>query len=253
MKSLSYCFLRRITGRLFGLWDLAFSFDIKARRALSALIENGYAHAVLAGNALTLMSRRRICVSYWDSFRTEYLHAGETLPNGHYNHLDLINRVRAAGSMKAFVEQEAYRQWRNDGNIKNDVPIVPRRFNPYWIFLQRYTEVLRCTRMLWELHVSKNYYCNYNGYNASFNRCGNMTPSFRVLEDGTIRQTYFYVCDASEFVVNKLADRGSLSSKGIITNAQDFICNIADGLGLKVLIALHKSIISNSIKVHNNV
>ncbi len=51
---------------------------------------------------------------------------------------------------------------------------------------------------------------------------GNMTPSFRVLEDGTIRQTYFYVCDASEFVVNKLVDRGSLLfGKGNITNAQD--------------------------------
>jgi hypothetical protein len=62
---------------------------------------------------------------------------------------------------------------------------------------------------------------------------GNMTPSFRVMEDGTVRQTYFYICDVSEFVINKLADRGSLSSKGIVANVQDFICNIADGLGLE--------------------
>ena len=62
---------------------------------------------------------------------------------------------------------------------------------------------------------------------------GNMTPSFRVMPDGTIRQTYFYICDVSEFVINKLSDRGSLTSKGIVTNAQDFICNVARDLGLR--------------------
>ncbi|NLA70181.1 MAG: hypothetical protein GX852_03960, partial [Clostridiales bacterium] len=62
---------------------------------------------------------------------------------------------------------------------------------------------------------------------------GNMFPSFRVIEDGTVRQTYFYICDISEFTINKLSDRGSLSSKGIVTNVQDFVCNIADGLKLE--------------------
>ena len=61
---------------------------------------------------------------------------------------------------------------------------------------------------------------------------GNMTPSFRVLPDGTIRQVYFYCVDISEFVVNKLADRGSLSARGIVTNVQDFIVNLAKGLKL---------------------
>ena len=59
---------------------------------------------------------------------------------------------------------------------------------------------------------------------------GNMTPSFRVLADGTVRQVYFYCVDISEFTVNKLSDRGSLSARGIVTNAQDFIVNLAKGL-----------------------
>ena len=59
---------------------------------------------------------------------------------------------------------------------------------------------------------------------------GNMTPTFRVLPDGTVRKVYFYCVDVSEFMVNKLTDRGSLSSRGIVTNAQDFIVNIAKGL-----------------------
>ena len=57
-------------------------------------------------------------------------------------------------------------------------------------------------------------------------------PSYRVLADGTIRPVYFYCVDIAEFAVNKLVDRGSLASRGIVTNVQDFIANIAKGLGL---------------------
>jgi hypothetical protein len=61
---------------------------------------------------------------------------------------------------------------------------------------------------------------------------GNMTPSYRVLADGTVRRIYFYCVDISEFTVNKLADRGSLAAKGIVTNVQDFIKQLAEGLGV---------------------
>ena len=59
---------------------------------------------------------------------------------------------------------------------------------------------------------------------------GNMTPSYRVLEDGTIRPIYFYTIDTSEFAVNKLGDRGSLAAKGIVTNVQDFVRHLAKNL-----------------------
>jgi hypothetical protein len=58
---------------------------------------------------------------------------------------------------------------------------------------------------------------------------GNITPSFRVTADG-IRPVYFYTIDISEFAANKLADRGSLSARSIITNVQDFIVNVNKGL-----------------------
>ena len=61
---------------------------------------------------------------------------------------------------------------------------------------------------------------------------GNMTPSYRMMPDGTIRQVYFYCVDVSEFAVNKLADRGSLSARGIVTNVQDFVVLLQKGLGL---------------------
>ena len=52
------------------------------------------------------------------------------------------------------------------------------------------------------------------------------------MPDGTIRQVYFYSVDVSEFAVNKLGDRGSLSAKSIVTNVQDFVVNVSKGLGL---------------------
>ena len=53
---------------------------------------------------------------------------------------------------------------------------------------------------------------------------------YRVLADGTVRQGYFYCVDISEFAVNKLSDRGSLSARGIVTNVQDFIVHLSKEL-----------------------
>ncbi len=58
-----------------------------------------------------------------------------------------------------------------------------------------------------------------------------MTPSFRVV-DGNVRPVFIYSVDISEFAVNKLKDRGSLSATGIVTNVQDFIVNVAKGLNV---------------------
>ena len=58
---------------------------------------------------------------------------------------------------------------------------------------------------------------------------GNMTPSYRVV-DGKVRPLYFYSVDISEFAVNKLLDRGSLTVKTIVTNVQDFIMQVKRGV-----------------------
>lgn len=208
----------------------AFAFDARARRAFAAIIKNGYAAALLAGNAL---ATHDIEGAYMNTALGQDIYTQENVHNGHYNHLDLLNRVRYAGSMKNFIMQEDLHDGIMAAAIRNDVPIVlggsirddgpmPDIFgNCYEAqdemrrYVSKATTVISMATMLHSIAV------------------GNMTPSFRVMEDGTVRQTFFYVCDISEYVINKLADRGSLSSKGIVTNAQDFICNIADGLGLK--------------------
>ena len=59
---------------------------------------------------------------------------------------------------------------------------------------------------------------------------GNMVPSYRVLGDDQVRPVYFYSVDMSEFAVNKLADRGSLTARSLLTNVQDFVVTVERGL-----------------------
>ena len=214
------------------VWVLgpAFAFDPKARAALSALITNGYADVVLAGNALATHDLEG---AYMRTALGQDIYTQENVHNGHYNHLELLNKVRAAGSIPAFVEQEGLQDGVMTacvragvpfvlcGSIRDDGPLPEVYGNVYdgqdamRKYVSQATTVITQATMLHSIAV------------------GNMTPSFRVMPDGTIRQTYFYICDVSEFVINKLSDRGSLTSKGIVTNVQDFITNVADGLGLE--------------------
>lgn len=214
------------------VWVLgpAFAFDCRARNALSALINHGYVDAILAGNALATHDLEG---AYLNTALGQNIYTQENVHNGHYNHLDLLNRVRAAGSMAEFIKQEKLDNGIIKAAVDKGIPIVlassVRDDGPLpEVIANAYeaedamrnqvrnaTTVITMATMLNSIAV------------------GNVTPSFRVMPDGTIRQTYFYICDISEFVINKLADRGSLSSKGIVTNVQDFVCNIADGLGLE--------------------
>ena len=59
---------------------------------------------------------------------------------------------------------------------------------------------------------------------------GNMTPSYHVAADGTVRPVYLYVVDMTEFSVDKLANRGSAQAVAILPNAQDFMINLRNNL-----------------------
>ena len=213
------------------LWVMgpAFSFDYDAREAFSRIVAGGYAQAVLAGNALATHDLEG---AYLKTALGQNIYTQENMPNGHYNHLDTINRVKYYGSIPAFIEAEHidngiiynlekyHVPYVLAGSIRDDGPLPPVYGNVYEAqdamrdCVRKATTVICMATMLHTIAV------------------GNMTPSYRVLPDGTVRQVYFYCVDISEFMVNKLADRGSLSSHGIVTNVQDFIVNVAKGLGV---------------------
>ena len=215
-------------GKIVWVMGPAFAFDRDAREAMSRLIEAGYVHAILAGNALATHDLEG---AYLGTALGQDIYTHISQPNGHYNHLDTINRVRLHGSIRDFIREEKIDNgiiytcekcgvpYVLGGSIRDDGPLPPVFGNVYDAQDAMRNEIRSATTVVClatMLHTIAT---------------GNMTPSFRVMPDGTIRQVYFYCVDVSEFAVNKLADRGSLSARGIVTNVQDFVVLLQKALG----------------------
>ena len=75
------------------VWVLgpAVAFDYDSRRAMSGLVMNGYVHAILAGNALATHDME---AGLFHTGLGQDIYTKELKYNGHYNHLETINRVR---------------------------------------------------------------------------------------------------------------------------------------------------------------
>ena len=213
------------------LWVMgpAFSFDADARRAMQAMVHNVCVDGLMAGNALAThaLEGAMFHTALGQDIYTQQWH-----PNGHYNHLDVSNRVRKSGSIAQFIDDYKidngimYSCVKNDvpfvlaGSIRDDGPLPEVIGNAYdgqtamRGMVKKATTVICLATMLHTIAT------------------GNMTPSYRVLPDGTVRPVFLYTVDADEFVVNKLLDRGSLAATTIVTNVQDFIMIVVKGLGL---------------------
>ena len=216
-------------GNIVWVMGPAFSFDADARRAMQAMIENGYVDGLMAGNALATHDLEG---AMFHTALGQDIYTQKSQPGGHYNHLDVINRVRRSGSIPQFIEDYQIDNGIMYGCVKEKVPFV-------------LTGSIRDDGPLPEVIGNA-----YDGQTAMRNMVkkattviclatmlhtiatGNMTPSYYVREDGSVRPVFLYTVDADEFVVNKLLDRGSLSATTIVTNVQDFIMIVARGLGV---------------------
>lgn len=197
----------------------ACAFDRSARRAAASLIEKGYIHGLLAGNALA-------------THDLEAAHLGTALgqdideqcprPNGHYHHLEVINRVRRCGSIPAFIEQYDIHDGIIHACVKKGIPYVLtgsiRDDGPLPEVISNASEAQ--TAMREQLKKATTVICLATQLHTIAS--GNILPSYRV-KDGVVRPVYFYAVDISEFVTNKLHDRGSLSAVTIVSNVQDFL------------------------------
>lgn len=216
-------------GKIVWVMGPAFAFDAGARAAMSALIDHGYAQALLAGNALATHDLEGALLH---TALGQDIYTQKSQPNGHYNHLDVCNKVRKSGSIPQFIEEYHLNDGilcscvRNHvpavlaGSIRDDGPLPEVIRDVYEAANAMRAQIRDCTTVIClatMLHTIAT---------------GNMTPSFRVLADGTIRPVYLYTVDADEFVVNKLLDRGSLSATTMVTNVQDFITRVARGLSV---------------------
>ena len=216
-------------GKIVWVMGPAFAFDADARTAMAALVDHGYVQAVMAGNALATHDLEG---AWLHTALGQDIYTQKSQPNGHYHHLDVCNEVRRSGSIGQFIKDHDLNDGiicscvRNQipvvlaGSIRDDGPLPEVIADAYQAAAAMREQLRDCTTVIClatMLHTIAT---------------GNMTPSFRVLPDGTIRPVYFYAVDADEFVVNKLLDRGSLSATTVVTNVQDFIMLVARGLGV---------------------
>lgn len=207
----------------------ACAFDSDSRDAFSRLVMNGYVDALLAGNALATHDLEG---AYLKTALGQNIYTQHTQPNGHYNHIDTINQVKLHGSIPEFIDKEGIDNGIMYSCVKKQVPFVLvgsiRDDGP---LPEVYANVYEGQDAMREcIRKATTVICMATTLHSI--ATGNMTPSFRVMPDGTVRQVYFYSVDVSEFAVNKLGDRGSLSAKSIVTNVQDFVVNVSKGLGL---------------------
>jgi lysine-ketoglutarate reductase/saccharopine dehydrogenase-like protein (TIGR00300 family) len=210
------------------VWVLgpAVSFDQDARLAVSSLVEKGYVNALLAGNALATHDLEG---GYLGTALGQDIYTGKSSPNGHYHHLDLLNKVREHGSINQFMEKENITNGIIHACVKHQVPYVlagsirddgplPEVFgNVYEAQDEMRKHTRKCTTLIClatQLHTIAS---------------GNMTPSYTV-KDGKVRNVFIYSVDISEFVVNKLRDRGTLEVNTIVTNVQDFVVQLDKNL-----------------------
>jgi lysine-ketoglutarate reductase/saccharopine dehydrogenase-like protein (TIGR00300 family) len=207
------------------VWVLgpAVAFDKDSRSSMQGLIENGYCHALMAGNAL---ATHDIEASIYNTGLGQNIYTQVLQPMGHYNHLDILNEVRKAGSIGNAIESMKIKDGimyacekknipyilagsiRDDGPLPETIGNVYQSQNLMRVHARKATTVIT---MATQLH------------SIAF---GNMTPGYKVLEDGSVRPVYFYVVDMSEFSADKLANRGSAQAQAILTNVQDFIVNL---------------------------
>jgi len=220
-------FYERDNGFILWVSGPAVVFDRDAREAFVHLIERGYVHGLLAGNALAVHD---VEGAFFNTALGQDIYTKRYTKLGHYKHLDAINRIRESGSIKQGIEKGIIENGVVHALIKNNIPFVlagsirddgplPEVIADVYKAQGRMraltSQATTIITLATQLHAIAT---------------GNMSPSYRVMEDGNIRPVYFYSVDMSEFAVTKLANRGSLTARSILTNVQDFMVNVRRGL-----------------------
>lgn len=201
----------------------AVAFDKDSRNAMQGLIEQGYCQALLAGNAL---ATHDLEAALFGTGLGQDIYSQQLKPLGHYNHLDIINEVRQHGSIARTIAELQLKNGimyacekqkipyvlagsiRDDGPLPEVIADVYRAQDAMRVHARKATTVIALATQL---------------HTIAF---GNMTPSYRILDNGNIRPVFFYIVDMSEFSADKLANRGSAQAVAILTNVQDFMMNL---------------------------
>lgn len=210
------------------IWVLgpAAIFNIGARKAMEYIIDNGYAHAIFGGNAVATHDLEG---ALFGTALGQDISTRENKHNGHYHHLDAINMINRAGSISKGIEELGIDNGLIYSCVKNEVPFVLagsiRDDGPLRDVIDDMSSVQDAMRE----HTKQATTIVCLATQLHTIATGNLTPSYMV-KDGEVRPVYIYAIDVSEFVLNKLRDRGTLEVTTIVSNIQDFLYKLTDKL-----------------------
>lgn len=211
-------------GKIVWVLGPAVTFDYKSRNALESIIQSGYAHVVFGGNAVATHDLEG---SFFNTALGQDICNQDLKHNGHYHHLDAINKVCEAGSIEAAIDRYNIQDGIIYSCVKQNIPFVlagsirddgplPNVFADTYEAqdeMRKHTsEATTIICLATQLHTIAT---------------GNLTPSYNVV-DGKVRPVYIYAIDVSEFVLNKIRDRGTLEVTTIVANIQDFLYKLKD-------------------------
>jgi lysine-ketoglutarate reductase/saccharopine dehydrogenase-like protein (TIGR00300 family) len=190
----------------------------RARADFEWFIRNGYVQAVLAGNAVAVHDIEAAIFGTTLGMSN----IGQPTEGGHGLHMRAINRVRAAGSIERAVETGVIRTGIMHALVTQRVPFVLagsiRDDGP---LPGVYSDTLEAQDAMRE-HTVKATGAIFVATALHAIAVGNMLPAFH-LATGAPAPLMTICVDQTEFVVNKLRDRGTHQAYGVVTNAQDFM------------------------------
>jgi lysine-ketoglutarate reductase/saccharopine dehydrogenase-like protein (TIGR00300 family) len=181
-----------------------------ATEALAKLIRMGYVHGLLAGNALAVHDVENALMG---TSLGMHVIDGTLAIRGHRNHMQAINEVFKAGSLKAMVKKRILKRGVMYECITNDVPFVlagsvrddgpiPDVLTDIVEAQREYKRVVKGAKMVLMLSTMLHSIA-----------VGNMLPA-------TVK---VIAVDISQPVVTKLLDRGTTQAIGIVTDVGAFL------------------------------
>ena len=191
----------------------------RGREAMEWLIQNGYVHCMLSGNAVAVHDIEAALYGSTLGMKAD----GTGVAAGHSCHMRAINEVKKSGSihnlvqsgqvksgiMKALVEHEV--PFVLAGSIRDDGPLP-----------DTITDALQAQSLMRD-HTTKATMVVMVATALHSIAVGNMLSTYHQSEDGRISEITTICVDQTEFVVSKLKDRGTHQAFGVVTNAQDFM------------------------------
>ncbi len=186
---------------------------------LARIIRAGYVQALFGGNAIAAHDVESALMG--TSLGTA-LHSGQPVEGGHRHHMVAINTIRRAGSLRSAVEQGILREGimyecvRQNvelvlaGSVRDDGPL-PDVITEMGEAQRRMRTAVRGVELALMISTMLHSIAT-----------GNMLPA----------SVKIVAVDINPAVVTKLADRGTFQALGLVTDAELFLRELAEALGL---------------------